>query len=403
MNPLLLAMPVLAAVPTTATLPLLPENNSLVRGVVVAGKEARNYLVNEVRVEHVYHGSSKLVGQSFTVSSANSEDDVPSGNMYFVVPRLRPGDRGIWLLSKSADALRTVGWYNYMRWPALEVGGPAWAPPYETIKAFAEAVERSSQRRSTRDAIDALERLTTDANQYISSWAIQRLPVVSQGSRDVPKFLKALVADAHVPIQGQVALDRTLLGEADLEGISVERPNPGWQHSEARLNLFRRWFTGALSERDARLVASRLDRTAQHPAVIGFSPQDLMRLVTLLVENDRFPMSERQGAGRIIKWAASRYDTDEVTFDTAVDLLGRDLPDALRAALAAVFVNEFVMNDDRRQMLVKLREVEHAKSVIQFLDKALARPNGKPKRPFAFPGGPKRSEPFTGRTADDAK
>lgn len=389
----------LAAAPAPAGLPLLPTSTYLIRGKVIDAQQTRGTLTkNKICIDHVYHGPKDLIAQTLVTYSA---DSLTGNATNVVVPSLRVGEIAIWLLVRSSGGLSPEGWYNCVRWPIRETNGLGSAPSYETIEALAETLERVSELSREDQATAALKHLATDANPYISSWAISRLPAVSQGATEVLDFLTGLVNDEHLPIQGQVALDAVLQGQADIEGILIERPSPRWQNSEARLNLFRRWMAGALSKRDAALVITRLDHTAQHPTLIGFPQDDLMRLVTLLVTNDKFPLAERQRGSTIIMWAARRYDSDDVTFNTAVDLVSSDLTDQLREAVAAVFVNEFVLNEDRRQILTKLRDGESAKSIIRLLDKALARPNGKPRRPFVFRGGSKRREPFTGRTADD--
>jgi hypothetical protein len=290
-----------------------------VHAQVVDAEDSGFRVANKVRIDHVFHGEADLIGKTFRAQSAGN----PRGNATnVVIPALHVGDAAIWLVIRSLSdkGLSTEGWYNYMRWPVREVGGPAWAPPYETIKAFAEVVERTSRLPSARETIAALERLATDANPYISSWAIARLPTVSQRSVEVVGLLTRLVADDGVQIQGQIELDRVLLGQDD-GSILVEHHNRDWQLSGARLKLFRRWFTVALSKRDAQLVVSRLDGMSQHPDVEGFSQADLLKLVTLLVRNEEFPLSERQRAGTIMPWAAERYDEgDEKSESVAATL-----------------------------------------------------------------------------------
>lgn len=388
-------------------LPLLPERTSLVRGVVVSAKEMRAHLVSEVRVEHVYHGAADAVGRTFSVNSMDPDDEVrPTSMMYVFKPRLRLGDRGIWLVVAVRDSshdMVTEDRYNYMAWPVLETGGPAWAPPFQAITAFAETVQRVSKLPGQHETVAALKRLAADRNPYISSWAIARLPVVSQRSAEVFKFLKDLVADSGIPIQGQVELDRVLLGQDD-GSISVEHHDPRWQLSEARVKLYRRWFAAAQSGRDAQLVVTRLDITAQHPGEMGFRQEELMQLVTLLLNNDKLSLAERQRASTIIMWAASRYETDVGIFKSAIALVSSDLPEQLRTAVAAEFVRGFTLDETRRESLQKLRDAETAKSVVALLDKALARPNGKPKREFVAPGAPrhlKRREPFSALNDND--
>lgn len=380
---------------------VLPEGMHIVEGVVLDAKASGRSYPSTIRINRAYGPEEDLVGRQFTARSADPQ--VKGNRAYLVIPRLRVGERGIWVVQDVNGDLRYVDLYNFIRWPVRQVAGRGYSPPAEVAKRFAEAVERVSKLPSADDATAALERLTTDANPYISSWAITRLPATCPDAAGATRFLQRLVGNEHIPIQGQVALDRALLGQKD-GSILVEHHNREWQYSEARLKLFQRWCNGALSARDAQLVITRLDITAQHPGEKGFRQEELMQLVTLLLNNDKFSLAERQRASTIIMWAASRYETDVGIFKAAVALVSSDLPEQLRAAIAAEFIRGFTLDDTRRKSLQKLRDEETAKSVIAFLDEALARPNGKPKRDFVPPGAAsysKRGEAFSPPKANE--
>lgn len=209
----------------------------------------------------------------------------------------------------------------------------------------------------------------------------------------MPKFLIRLATDERVPIQGQVALDRALQGEADLDGLLIERQNDGWQRSPTRMGLFRRWVSKGLPKREASLVVGRLSIMAQHPSRIGVPQSDLMKVVALIAQNDDFPLSERQRVGAILGWAAERYDEgDEKVFETAVELVSSDLRDDVRMRIAGVFVSRVALDETRRGVLTKLRDAEKTQSVAEVLERALARPNGEPERPFVYRRGSQRSD-----------
>lgn len=350
------------AAATFGTHPLLPMHMHLVKGMVVDEKPSRAYYVNRIRIDHVYGREKYLVAREF---SANSTDHAIQGNTRPVVPRLRVGESGIWVVSDSNSDVRSVDLYNYVRWPIRPTARPDGLPSYETIEAFADNIERVSRLSRRDDAVAALERLTMDANPYISSWAISRLSPVSVGSGETIDFLERLVGNTNVPIQGQVELDKAQLG---LHG-------PRWGRSEARFKLFQRWFASGPSERDAHLVVTRLDLITQHADREGFPQDEVLRLVTLLVKNNKFPLSERQRAGTMIASAARRSDNDEKVFETVVELVSSDLTETLRAPLAAMFLREFKIDDARRAVLKKLRDDEKTEAVKALLNKALARPN----------------------------
>lgn len=349
-------------------LPLLPRGAYLVRATVAEATNmppaAPYYVRNKVVVQHVYGHAGEIKGRAFF---ANSADDSIRGNRTgLVIPRLRIGEAGIWLVKDAGDELRPVQLYNYFRWPARELQIPEWAALYEAIHAFAETVE-SISRLPRSDVVKALENRAADENPYISSWAISRLPEISQRSGDVVDFLNRLVDAAHVSIQGQVEVDR----------VQTALNGPRWQHSKARLKLFNRWLTGALPEHDARLVVSRLDEVAQHPDTIGFAQEDLLALTELLARNDRFPLNERQRARFVLMWSVRRYDSDQKPFETTADIVASDLPEELRRDVAWLFLKEFALNEERRETLSRLRETASGDSVKSILNKALAAPSKK--------------------------
>lgn len=391
MHTSILPIMLLVAAPD-APLPLLPvhpyPSTYLVRGTVIGGCESPRYAVNEIRIDHIYHGPESLLRRTF---SAISADELPEGsNPYITIPSLRVGETLIAVIYEWNGKLSASQRYAFTPWPVRASGNPDWMPSYDTIKAFAEAVERVSQFTGRDEATMALKRLASDGNPYISSWAIARLPVVSQRSAEVFQFLKHLVADDGVPIQGQVELDRVLLGQDD-GSIAVEHHDPQWQLSEARLKLFRRWFVGAPSKRDAELVVRRLDAITQHPDEKGFRQNELLELVAMLAKNDRFSLSARQRTASILSWAAKRYEEgDEKVFHTAVELVSGDLPEDVRRRVAEVIETSTAIDDARRSTLTDLLGAEKAESVAATLKQALARPNGQPERPFAKPRGSKK-------------
>lgn len=380
MLPVIFSVSLFAATPTRP-LALLPENVFLVRGRVVGGSESPRYTVNQVRITHVYHGPESLIGRTF---SAISADELPEGsNPYITVPELRVGETLISIVREWNGELSASQKYAFTPWPVRERGNPDWMPSYDTIKAFADEVERVSRLLGPEEAGSALKRLALDENPYISCWAIARLRVACQDAAGALRFLEALVSDEDVPIQGQVALDSALLGKADLIDTFVDRPNRAWQASQSRLTLFRRWFAGTPARRDAELVVRRLDFITQHHEAEGFPQDDLLTLVTLLAKNDKFPLSERQHTAIIMGWAAERYEVgDEKVFETAVALVSSDLPEQVRMRIAGVVAAKIALDDVRRNVLRKLRDAEKNESVAKMLEHAIARPNGEPERPF---------------------
>jgi hypothetical protein len=46
--------------------------------------------------------------------------------------------------------------------------------------------------------------------------------------------------------------------------------------------------------------------------------------------------------------------------------------------LVRVFIHDVALDDERRQRLTELRNAVRGESVVAFLEKALARPNGEP-------------------------
>lgn len=381
---------------------LLPAGVHIVEGVVLDVKASGRSSPSTIRINRAYGPEDDLVGREFTARTAGPH--VIGNVARLVIPRLCVGELGLWVVQEFNGQLRYVDLYNFLRWPVREAGGWRDAPPIELARQFAEAVERVSKQPSAEDATAALKRLTTDTNPYISSWAITRLPAASQDAAGASRFLEGLAGDEHVPIQGQVALDRALLGQDD-GSILVAHHNRQWQHSETRLKLFRRWFTGMLTKRDARLVVTRLDILTQHPDMKGFRQDDLLRLVKLLAANEKLPLPEREHAAIIMRSAAERYEEgDEKVFETAVELLSSDLPESVRAHIAGVLISRVASDDMRRGAVTKLLDSEKAESVAAVLKEALARPNGKPKRDFAPPGAPsylKRREPFSPPSDDE--
>lgn len=355
---------------------VLPAGMHLVEGEVLDIEASNASYVSKVKINRVYGTGEGLVGREF---SARSADPKFKGNAArLVIPRLRVGERGIWVVRDWYGELHHLDSYNYARWPTREGGGRRGEPPIGAAKRFAEAIARVSKLPTADEAAAALQALTTDANPYISSWAIARLPAVCRDAARASHFLEGLVRDEHVPIQGQVAIDRALLGQED-GSILVEHHNRQWQNSQSRLNLFRRWFAGAPpSTRDAALVVSRLDLITQHPDMQGFSQENLLQLVTLLAKNEQFPLSERQRARTIMSWPAERYDDgDEKVFEKAVELVSSDLPEQMRARIAGVFASRVALDEKRRTVLRKLRDAEKSESVEAILKEALARPIGK--------------------------
>ncbi|HEX5444287.1 MAG TPA: hypothetical protein VFW87_10680 [Pirellulales bacterium] len=316
----------------------MPDGIHLVRAAVVEADEAAPHVRNTLLIKHVYGGDTDLNGQRF---SAKSADETGQGNEYIVIPRLRIGDQGIWLIKTTPEGLRTQNYYNYMRWPAIELRSPDWAPPYRAVEAFADAVERVSRIDEPNESATVLKNLVIEDNPYISSWAISRLPEVSQASGEVVDFLNRLVDNVDVPVQGQVELDR----------VQLSLHGPRWQRSKARRGLFDRWFTAAQREREASLVVSRLDEVAQHPETIGFSQEDLLKFVGVLARNEGFPLSERQRIRFVLMWSVRRYDGDQEPFETTADIVASDLPEQVRLDVAWLFLKEFASNEERRKIL----------------------------------------------------
>lgn len=351
---------------------LLPDGMYLVRAAVTEAVESPQTVLNTLRIEHVYGCDDGLAGETFTARSADRAQ-TRFGRTDVVRPSLHVGQKVIWLVKEANNKRLTAQDYNYVRWPIRE-DAPArsgWEPAYETIKSFAETVERVSRLDDRNDVVKELERLATDTNTYISSWAISRLSPVSLGSGETVAFFNKLLEDDKIPIFGQVELDKAQLG---LHG-------PEWARSEARQKLFLRWFTGAPAEHEAVLVVMRLDVMTQHPLFDGFAQDAVLKLVTAFAKNDKLPLQVRQRAGNILGLAAERYsEGDEKVFETAVELASSDLPEEVRVRIAHVFVRSVVLNEARRDALTKRFDAEKIESVARVLKEALARPNGEPVR-----------------------
>lgn len=369
-------------------LQLLPEGSYLVRGIVTNQGESGPYLVADIQIEHVYNAGDEIVGRHF---SANTADEQTPGSVNrVIVPRLRIGESGLWLLQQDSGPLRprSVYVYNYVAWPVIKGRQTPGGPRFEAVASFAETLERVSQIRGRDVAISELKRLTTDSNPHVSSWAISRVAAAAATVDDgLVGFLTDLVRNTQIPVQGQVELDRA----------QVELRRRDWARSDARLKLFLRWFVRGVPNADAYLVAEQLGRAAQHPATAGFTQPDLLLLTTLLAENARFPLSARKCVGSILRSAVRSYDDDRPAFEAALKMLDARFPAEVRRSVALAFVHDLEMDDECRERLTKLRDIETDKSVLQLLSGALARPDGKPRRAFVPQGQPsylKRREPF---------
>lgn len=346
---------------------LLPGRTALVRAIVIGENNADVDVINLIRIEHVYAGDPGIIGRTF---SARSAEQMPEGNGSVLVPRLRIGEVGIWLVEDGRGELFSKDWYNYMRWPARRVRSRPSAPDYDAIRHFSECVEAAARLDEPGKIIAALKQLATDESPYSSSWAISRLAVAAASEEHIASFMDRLVGNDDVPIQGQVELDKALI---------AVRGAP-WRESKERLDMFRRWLGGQLGPRESSLVVTHLDLAAQHPTNDGFSQAELLKLTRLMVENDHFAVSERARARYVLMWAARRYESDQKVFETAVDLVDSDLPDEIRTKIAWVLVRDVDLNAPRRDVIRGVRKRVEGQSVVGALDDALARPNDLKKQ-----------------------
>lgn len=342
---------------------LLPARMSLVRAIVVEEDIMPPVVRNKLLVEYLYEGDDRVTGQTFQCESAA---EFPQGNWpTLIVPRLAIGERGIWLIEEANHKLYPKGMYNYTRWPARLDPSARGRARYQTIRAFADTVEGVARLRKNSEKISELKRLTTDENPYVSSWAVSRLAVAATDDEDIAIFLDRLVEVAGAPAQGQVELDKALI---DVRGAA-------WRESEQRFALFREWFRGEPSAKDAALVMHRLSVVSQHPNTQGFPQEQLLEMIRLLARNDHFPLSKRENSRSLLMWAAMRYDTDEKVFECAAELVGSDLPEEIRRSVAWVFVHNFDLDEPRRETLRGLRSKTKEKPVLDALEAALARPD----------------------------
>jgi hypothetical protein len=245
---------------------------TLVKARVVGVKDGAPYpgwRAALLRIEHIYAGDPRLVGQTYEAKAELSPGiswpaafippmtvnevliDVLAKQYSFSGWRLTVdfygADEGMF---KGALSLPSSGGQIWLT-GARDVPDP-WQPPHEEgpvypkVERWAKEVERV-YRADAATRIRLLKEDCTSDSPLIAAWAIYLLYRYQPYA--APAFLQGLLADGRLSLAGQVTADEVL---CRLKGKS-------WSQSSKRLALLRAWLRPAvLRSPDSEIVLGRI-------------------------------------------------------------------------------------------------------------------------------------------------